>query len=110
MEIAKFVFTAIGTFLSVLALSFSVFQYWKKKQDEKIEQVKVETKEQLASETTLRKQDVQRIEKKLDSLESTLVQSMQQRMSAIEGELKGMKPILQSIQNWFINNTPRGQL
>lgn len=110
MEIAKFVLTAVGTFLTVLALSFSVFQYWKKKQEEKFAALKAETKEKIAAESENRQKDVQRMEKRLDSLESTLVQSMQQRMSSIEGELKGMKPILQSIQNWFINNTPRGQL
>ena len=49
-----------------------------------------------------------RIEKRLDNLEGSLVQSMQQRMSSIEGELKGIKPVLQAIQNWFINNTPKG--
>ena len=108
MEIAKFVLTAVGTFLSVSALSFSVFQYWKKKQEDKFNALKTETKEGLQRESEARQKDINKMEKRIENLENTLVQSVQQRMSSIEGELKGIKPILQSIQNWFINNTPRG--
>lgn len=70
---------------------------------------KADVHEDLEHETQARKEDAVRIEKRIDALESTLVQSMQQRMSNIEGELKGMRPILQAIQNWFINNTPKGK-
>ncbi|MGI5093503.1 hypothetical protein H0R96_13345 [Treponema socranskii] len=48
------------------------------------------------------------MEKRIENLENTFVQSVEHRMSNIEGELKSMRPILQSIQNWFINKTPRG--
>jgi len=108
MEIAKFVFTAIGTFLSVFALSFSIWQYWRKKQEERFVNLKNDTKEGLQRESEARQKDINKMEKRIENLENTLVQSVQQRMSSIEGELKGIKPILQSIQNWFINNTPRG--
>lgn len=109
MEVAKFVFTAIGTFLSVFGLCFSIFQYWRKQQENKMSDFKADVHEDLEHEIQARKEDAVRIEKRIDALESTLVQSMQQRMSNIEGELKGMRPILQAIQNWFINNTPKGK-
>lgn len=108
MEIAKFVFTAIGTFLSVSGLSFSIFQYWRKKQEQKFASLKNATKEAAEKEGQTRRLEIARVEKRLDNLESTLVQSMQKRLSSIEGELKGIKPILRSIQNWFVNNTPKG--
>ena len=93
MEIAKFVFTAIGTFLSVLALSFTVFQYWKKKQDEKF-----------AAMQTQMKDSITRLGERLEFLEKNAFRNFESRLSVIEGELKGIKPILLSIQNWFINN------
>ena len=108
MEIAKFVFSSIGTFISVFGLSFSIFQYWKKKQEENFKALKNDTEAGIRREADARQKEIMRIEKRLDNLEGSLVQSMQQRMSSIEGELKGIKPVLQSIQNWFINNTPKG--
>ena len=108
MEIAKFVFSSIGTFITVFSLSFSIFQYWRKNQEKKMSDFKENIYEGLERETNARKEDTISLEKRLDKLEGSLVQSMQQRMSSIEGELKGIKPVLQSIQNWFINNTPKG--
>ena len=94
MEIAKFVLLAVGTFLSVFGLSFTVFQYWRKKQDEKFDTLKTETKE-----------SIKRMGARIEALEQNALHSLENRLSLIEGELKGLKPILQSIQNWFINNT-----
>jgi hypothetical protein len=93
VEIAKFVLTAVGTFLSVFGLSFTVFQYWKKKQDEKFDTLKSETKE-----------SIKRMGSRIEVLEQNALRNLENRLSLIEGELKGLKPILQSIQNWFINN------
>ena len=108
METAKFVLYSVGSFVSVFTLSFSIFQYWKKKQEDKYNAFKTDTKESLQREIEARQRDINKLEKRIENLENTLVQSVQQRMSSIEGELKGIKPILQSIQNWFINNTQRG--
>jgi hypothetical protein len=94
VEIAKFVLTAVGTFLSVFGLSFTVFQYWKKKQDEKFDTLKSETKE-----------SIKRMGSRIEVLEQNALRNLENRLSLIEGELKGLKPIMQSIQNWFINNT-----
>jgi len=98
VEIAKFVLTAIGTFISVLALSFTVFQYWRKKQDEKFSELRNETKNSIA-----------RLGERIGSIEQSFVRNFESRLGQIEGELKGIKPILQSIQNWFVNNTPTGR-
>ncbi len=108
MEIAKFVFSAVGTFLSVFGLSFTIFRYWRKKQEEKFDVLKNEMREIFRAEAEARQKEIARLEKRIDTLDTTLVQSMQQRLSGIEGELKGMKPILQSIQSWFVQNTPKG--
>lgn len=94
--------------MSVFGLSFSIWQYWRKKQEERFSGLKADTKEGLQRESEARQKDINKLEKRIENLENTLVQSVQQRMSSIEGELKGIKPILQSIQNWFINNTPKG--
>jgi hypothetical protein len=114
MEIAKFVLTAIGTFISVLALSFTVFSYWKKKQEEKdaefkkglVESVNLEktTREkEIAAERAERKQEIEKLENRITYLQDTVIKENGERMSAIEGELKQIRPILASIQNWFIN-------
>ena len=106
MEIAKFVLMAVGTFLSVLSLSFAVFQYWRRQQEQKFEILKKTITDSVLMERTSRKEDIGRLEKRIIHLESSILESLQLRMGAIEGELKGIRPILQSIQNWFINSNP----
>jgi len=108
MEIAKFILTAIGTFISVLVLSFSVFQYWKKKQDEKFDAFEKAIREEVKEEAVVREKSIESLIKRMERLENNVLQDFQRRMSNIEGELKGIKPILQAIQNWFITNTPAG--
>lgn len=109
MEIAKFVLTAIGTFLSVFALSFTIFQYWRKKQDEKFDSLKASVNAGIRNEEDSRREAVTRLEKRIEFLEHSVVHGFENRLSIIEGELRGIKPILQAIQNWFINNTPGGK-
>ena len=108
MEIAKFILAAVGTFLSVFALSFSVFQHWRKRQDEKFDMLKKSIEASIKQETDSRKDSVANIDIRVKALENTMSQRFENRLSIIEGELRGFKPILQSIQNWFVNNTPRG--
>jgi hypothetical protein len=109
VEIAKFVLTAVGTFVSVISLSFAVFQYWRKKQDEKFDLFRKTVDGRIQGETDNRKESVSRMEGRINALESTMSQRFENRLSVIEGELKGIKPILMSIQAWFINNTPGGK-
>jgi archaellum component FlaC len=116
VEIAKFIFAAVGTFLSVFGLSFSVFQYWKKKQEEKFAGLKNSVEDSVQSvkssvqgEAQARIDALERLDKRIEFLERSVVHGFENRLSVIEGELRGIKPILQSIQNWFINNTPKGK-
>lgn len=109
MEIAKFVLTTVGTFVSVLSLSFAVFQYWRKKQDEKFDLFKKTIDRMIHEEEQSRKESDAQHENRLRDLESTMAQRFENRLSIMEGELKGIKSILQSIQNWFINNTTGGK-
>jgi hypothetical protein len=104
MEIARFIFTAVGTFLSVLGFSFAVFQYWRKKQDEKIDLFRKSIESSIQAESANRKDADARLNERVKSLEETMSQRFENRISMIEGELKGIKAILQSIKNWFINN------
>jgi hypothetical protein len=119
VEIAKFVLTAIGTFISVSGLSFAVFQFWAKRRDEKDaifkhsvrEDIEAERKQSLAGmqqERAERKEAVERLSKKIDILETSIMQTLQNRIGNMEGELKSMREILKAIQNWFITNTPAG--
>jgi hypothetical protein len=108
VEIAKFVLTAVGTFVSVISLSFAVFTYWRRKQDEKFDLFKKSVDSRIQGETDSRKESDARHEDRLRDLESTMAQRFENRLSVMEGELKGIKSILQSIQNWFINNAHGG--
>jgi archaellum component FlaC len=105
VEIAKFILTAVGTFISVISLSFAVFQYWRKKQDEKFRLFKEAIDNAIREEEEGRKESDAQHENRLRDLENTMAQRFENRLSVMEGELKGIKSILQSIQNWFINNT-----
>jgi hypothetical protein len=109
VEIAKFVLTAIGTFISVISLSFAVFQYWRKKQDEKFDLLKKVVTDMVREEKQGRKESDAEHDKRLRDLENTMAQRFEGRLSNMEGELRGIKTVLQSIQNWFITNTPGGK-
>jgi hypothetical protein len=120
MEIAKFVLTAIGTFISVSGLTFAVFQFWAKRRDEKDSAFRSSVMKQLDSERALsrqeitdekanRKEDVCRIEERIDKLEQAIMGDLQRRLSSIEGELKAMRGTLRIIEDWFVKNTPGGK-
>ena len=85
MEIAKFILTAVGTFLSVFALSFTVFQYWRKKQYEKFNVLKESLKNEVQGEREARKESLDRLGKRIENLENNITQDIQRRMSTIEG-------------------------
>ena len=104
MEIARLVIMAVGTFLSVLSLSFAVFQYWRKKQDEKFDLFRVAINDMVQTEEQSRKETEARHEKRLCNLENMMSSRFENRLSVIEGELKGMRGTLEKIQQWFINN------
>ena len=104
MEIAKFILMAVGTFLSVFSLSFAVFQYWKKKQDEKFELFRKSVEKMVLAEVEGRKDSVSQLQERVKFMENTMSQRFENRLSVIEGELKGIRGTMDKIQQWFINN------
>lgn len=104
MEIAKFVLTAIGTFGSVIGLSFAVFQHWRKRQDEKMVQLKTALEKTVGDESGNRKESEGILRKRIEKLEDAVSQRFESRLSTMEGELKGIRSSLQQISNWFIGN------
>jgi len=103
MDIAYFVMIAIGTVLSVSSLSFAVFQYWRKRQDEKFVLFSKNISDAVLAEGESRRKALDRHEKRLGTLESMMGQRFENRLSMIEGELKGVRGTLEKIQQWFID-------
>jgi hypothetical protein len=60
-------------------------------------------------ETQARTNALNRLDKRIEFLERNVLHGFENRLSMIEGELKGIKPILLSIQNWFVNNNTGGK-
>jgi hypothetical protein len=119
MEIAKFVLTAVGTFISVSGLTFTIFQFWAKRRDEKdsafrasiakeLEAERMLSRQEITDERAGRKEGVKHLELRIEKLEKIVTESLVSRMGNIEGELKGMRATLQKIQDWFIQNTVKG--
>jgi len=104
VEIARFIMIAVGTFVSVLSLSFAVFNHWKKRQDEKFELLRRSIGEMVQNEEQGRRDADSRHEKRLSNLENMMSSRFENRLSVIEGELKGMRGTLEKIQQWFIDN------
>jgi uncharacterized protein YlxW (UPF0749 family) len=120
MEIAKFILTAIGTFISVSGLFFAVFQFWVKKREEKdaafqssvrneLDSERRQSQDEIQQERQERKDSIERLGNKIDELEHSIMEGVLTRIGNIEGELRGMRELLKSIQHWFIGNTPGGK-
>lgn len=126
MEIAKFVLSCIGSFIAVSGFFMGIWKAYSKKTDDKIKAIQAQadkkTKEAEAHAQTeidkVREGSIaksEKLEKRIAALEKTVSDlqrdvnlNLGQRLSNIEGEMKGMNNILKQIQGWFINNTPRG--
>jgi 5-bromo-4-chloroindolyl phosphate hydrolysis protein len=119
MELAKFIFAAIGTFISMSGLFFAVFQFWVKKREEKDAAFQMSVRKEMETERKLsqdeirterdsRKDDLEHLETRIARLEKILTDDLIGRISKVEGELKGMRVTLEAIQRWFIDNSPAG--
>lgn len=126
MEIAKFILTCVGSFIAVSGFFMGIWKSYSKKTDDKIKfiQEAAEAKIKKAEEgARIEIRDVregsiaksEKLEKRIASLEKNVSDlqrdvnmNLGQRLSNIEGEMKGMNNILKQIQGWFINNTPKG--
>lgn len=126
MEIAKFVLSCVGSFIAVSGFFMGIWKAYTKKTDEKIKSVEdasaaqiQKVKDEAATEikdvrngsiakTEKLEKRIETLEKSVSDLQKDLNANVGQRLSNIEGEMKGMTNILKQIQGWFINNTPRG--
>lgn len=119
MEIAKFVLTAIGTFISVSGLVFALLQFWIKKREEKyaafqaavykqMDNERKLSRDEIQNERNSRKEDLHHLANRIERLEKILTDDLIGRISKVEGELKGMRVTLEAIQRWFIDNSPTG--
>ena len=105
MEIAKFILTALGTFLSVFALIFSMFQHWRKKQEDKLESINSSLSKKIQSEIENRKETETRLRDRIDKIDEYVTQEFEP--GRIEGKLDGIAEIVSKMQDWFISNPQR---
>lgn len=126
MEIAKFVLSCVGSFIAVSGFFMGIWKNYSKKTDDKIKSIQQQADEKIKEteahaqleinevrEGSIAKSEklerrIAALEKNVTDLQRDVNLNLGQRLSNIEGEMKGMNNILKQIQGWFINNTPRG--
>lgn len=125
MEIAKFVLTCVGSFIAVSGFFMGIWKAYSKKMEDKIKYIQQQADEKIKEAQSIARTEIdevregsiaksEKLERRIVALEK-IVSDLQrdvslnlgQRLSNIEGEMKGMNNILKQIQGWFINNTPR---
>ena len=101
MEIVKFILACIGSFIATTGFFGGLWANHKKKVEAKIAGV------QNSADAKIKKQEerIEKLEDVVAELQKTVSDGLGQRLSNIEGEMKGMNNILKQIQGWFINNT-----
>lgn len=125
MEIAKFVLTCVGSFISVSAFFMGIWKAYSKKMEDKIKSIQQQADEKIKEAEAHARSEIDEVregsiakseklerriaalEKNVSDLQRDVNLNLGQRLSNIEGEMKGMNNILKQIQGWFINNTPR---
>ena len=125
MEIAKFVLSCIGSFIAVSGFFMGIWKAYSKKTDDKIKSIQAQADQKIREaeenarheigevrEGSIAKSEklerrIMALEKNVSDLQRDVNLNLGQRLSNIEGEMKGMNNILKQIQGWFINNTPR---
>jgi len=106
MEAARFVLMAVGTFVSVLSLSFAVFNHWRKKQDERFDVLRAAMERTAEEEGAARRDAFVHLRGRIEAIEAGKAawgRDFEGRLSRIEGELKGIRGTLEKIQQWFID-------
>lgn len=125
MEIAKFVLTCVGSFIAVSGFFMGIWKSYAKKTDDKIKAIQQQADEKIKETKAIAQAEIdevragsnakaEKLERRIGALEKNVTDlqrdvnlNLGQRLSNIEGEMKGMNNILKQIQGWFINNTPR---
>lgn len=126
MEIAKFVLTCVGSFITVCLFFMGIWKAYSKRLDDKIKASQEEAEARIRNAEERAKEEIaavregsiakaEKLERRIASLERNVTDlqrdvttNLGQRLSNIEGEMKSMGNILKQIQGWFISNTPRG--
>lgn len=126
MEIAKFVLSCIGSFIAVSGFFMGIWKAYSKKTDDKISSMRAEADKKIKEAESAARREINEVregaiakteklerriaalEKNVSDLQRDVNLNLGQRLSSIEGEIKGMNNILKQIQGWFISNTPRG--
>ena len=114
-----------GRFVTAAGFFGGLWARYQKKQEDKIASAQASAREQIKAIEARAREEIKevregaiiktdKLEKRIDALEKTVGglqkevnTNLGQRLSNIEGEMKGMNNILKQIQGWFINNTPR---
>ena len=125
MEIAKFVLACVGSFIAVSGFFMGIWKNYSKKTDDKIRSIQEQADEKIKEAKNNAKMEIdevregsisksEKLEHRIAALEKNVADlqrdvnlNLGQRLSNIEGEMKGMTNILKQIQGWFISNTPR---
>ena len=125
MEIAKFIFACIGSFVTAAGFFGGLWAKHQKRLEDKISAAEAGARERIKAIEARAREEIkevregsiaktEKLEKRIDALEKTVGglqkevnASLGQRLSSIEGQIKGMNNILNQIQDWFIKNTPR---
>jgi len=107
VEIAYFIMAVAGAFVSVISLAAAVFKHWRKKQDEQFELFRQSMEKMVQEERENRRDSFVHLRDRIDALESkksSAGKEVEGRLSRIEGELKGIRTMMDKIQQWFIDN------
>ena len=125
MEIAKFIFACIGSFVTAAGFFGGLWAKHQKRLEDKIAAAEAGARERIKTIEAAAREEIKevregaiiktdKLEKRIDALEKTVGglqkevnASLGQRLSSIEGQMKGMNNILNQIQDWFIKNTSR---
>lgn len=127
MEIAKFVLSCVGSFIAVSGFFTGIWKTYSKKTDDKIQLIQAESSRKIKETEAAARIEIKEVregsiakaeklerriaalEKNVSALQRDVNLNLGQRLSNIEGEMKGINNVLKQIQGWFINNTPRDE-
>ncbi len=116
MEITKFVLTCIGSFITVSGFFMGIWKAYSKKTDDKIKCIQTQADQKIKEAESAARHEINEVregsiakteklerriaalEKNVSDLQRDVNLNLGQRLSNIEGEMKGMNNILKQIQ------------
>lgn len=109
MEIAKFIYASITTFLGICTAFAALWAAYNKKINARIIEIENNNKAAITAVQTDINKKIEAMRSTVEDMQNSLSNDLQQRLSNIEGEMKGIRTVLNTIQQWFIDNTPKGR-